>query len=62
MPIAFPKRQEYRGIHTILISKRITWAKSSKKLQISDSKIAHLLKTINKLPPDVISKLKVDTP
>ena len=37
---------------------RITWAKASKELQISDSKLAHLLKIVNNLPPDFIEDMK----
>ncbi len=37
---------------------RITWAKASKELQISDSKLAHLLKIVNNLPPGFIEDMK----
>lgn len=37
---------------------RITWAKASKELNISDSKLAHLLKIVNNLPPDFIENMK----
>lgn len=37
---------------------RMTWAKAGKKLQMSDSKIAHLLKIINKLPPDFVENMR----
>jgi len=37
---------------------RITWAKASKELNISDSKIAHLLKIVNTLPADFIEDMK----
>jgi hypothetical protein len=37
---------------------RITWAKASKELQISDSKLAHLLKIVNNLPPDFVETMK----
>jgi hypothetical protein len=38
---------------------KITWAKASKELQISDSKLAHLLKIVNNLPPDFIENMKL---
>ena len=38
---------------------RITWAKASKELQISDSKLAHLLKIVNNLPSDFIESMKL---
>ena len=37
---------------------RMTWAKASQELQISDSKLAHLLKIVNNLPPDFIEDMK----
>jgi hypothetical protein len=37
---------------------RITWTKASQELQISDSKIAHLLKIVNKLPQEFIESMK----
>lgn len=37
---------------------RMTWARASQELQISDSKIAHLLKIVNKLPPDFVETMK----
>ena len=37
---------------------RITWAKASQELQISDSKLAHLLKIVNAMPPDFIETMK----
>jgi len=36
----------------------MTWAKASKELQMSDSKIAHLLKIINELPPDFVENMR----
>jgi len=36
----------------------MTWAKASKELQMSDSKIAHLLKIINKLPPAFVKNMR----
>jgi hypothetical protein len=39
-------------------STRITWAKACKELKISESKLAHLLKIVNQLPPDFIEKMK----
>ena len=38
---------------------RITWAKASKELNISDSKLAHLLKIVNNLPQDFIENMKL---
>ena len=38
---------------------RITWAKTRKELNISESKLAHLLKIVNNLPPDFIKKMKL---
>ncbi|MFA4889959.1 MAG: hypothetical protein WC628_10380 [Candidatus Omnitrophota bacterium] len=38
---------------------RITWAKASEELNISDSKLAHLLKIVNNLPPDFIKDMKL---
>jgi len=37
---------------------RMTWAKASKELNISDSKLAHLLKIVNNLPPDFLEDMK----
>ena len=37
---------------------RITWAKACKELHISDSKLAHLLKIVNKLPSDFIENMR----
>lgn len=37
---------------------RITWAKASKELNISDSRIAQLLKIVNKLPADFIEDMQ----
>lgn len=39
-------------------SRHITWAKASKELQISDSKLAHLLKIVNNLPLDFVESMK----
>ncbi len=38
---------------------RITWAKTRKELNISESKLAHLLKIVNNLPQDFIEKTKL---
>ncbi len=38
---------------------RKTWAKTRKELGISESKLAHLLKIVNKLPPDFIEDMKL---
>jgi len=37
---------------------RITWAKARKELRISESKLAHLLKIVNRLPADFIENMK----
>ena len=37
---------------------RMTWAKASKELNISDSKLAHLLKIVNKLPSEFVEDMK----
>lgn len=37
---------------------RMTWARASQELQISDSKLAHLLKIVNNLPQDFIEDMK----
>ncbi|MBI4706822.1 MAG: hypothetical protein HY761_02725 [Candidatus Omnitrophica bacterium] len=37
---------------------RITWAKAHKELNISESKLAHLLKIVNNLPLDFIQDMK----
>ena len=37
---------------------RITWAQARKELNISESKLAHLLKIINQLPADFIENMK----
>jgi len=37
---------------------RITWAKTRKELNISESKLAHLLKIVNTLPPDFVENMK----
>jgi hypothetical protein len=37
---------------------RMTWARASQELQISDSKVAHLLKIVNTLPQDFIETIK----
>jgi len=37
---------------------RITWARASQELQISDSKIAHLLKIVNAMPPDFVETMR----
>lgn len=38
---------------------RITWAKACKELRISESKLAHLLKIVNKLPTEFIENMKL---
>ena len=40
-------------------SGRITWAKACKELHISESKLAHLLKIVNKLPSEFIENMKL---
>ena len=37
---------------------RITWAKTRKELNISESKLAHLLKIVNTLPSDFVENMK----
>ena len=37
---------------------RITWAKARKELNISEAKLAHLLKIVNQLPADFIENMK----
>jgi len=37
---------------------RITWAQARKKLNISESKLAHLLKIVNQLPADFVENMK----
>jgi len=37
---------------------RITWAKARKELNISEAKLAHLLKIIKTLPPDFVETMK----
>ena len=37
---------------------RITWAKTRKELNISESKLAHLLKIVNNLPSDFVESMK----
>ena len=37
---------------------RITWATARKELNISEAKLAHLLKIVNTLPPDFIEDIK----
>lgn len=39
-------------------STRITWAQARKELKISESKLAHLLKIINQLPPDFVENMR----
>ena len=39
-------------------SGRIAWAKACKELHISESKLAHLLKIVNKLPSDFIENMR----
>ena len=40
-------------------SGHITWAKACKKLHVSESKLAHLLKIVNKLPSEFIENMKL---
>jgi len=37
---------------------KITWAKTCRELNISESKLAHLLKIVNKLPPEFVENMK----
>ncbi len=37
---------------------RITWAKTRKELNISEAKLAHLLKIVNTLPSDFVENMK----
>ncbi len=37
---------------------RMTWAKARKELNISESKLAHLLKIVNQLPAEFIENMK----
>ncbi|MBI5872596.1 MAG: hypothetical protein HZB36_00410 [Candidatus Omnitrophica bacterium] len=37
---------------------RITWAKTRKELNISEAKLAHLLKIVNTLPSDFVADMK----
>jgi len=37
---------------------RLTWAQTRKRLNISESKLAHLLKIVNRLPADFIENMK----
>lgn len=37
---------------------RLTWAQARKELQISESKLAHLLKIVNQLPADFVKNMK----
>jgi len=37
---------------------KITWVKARKELRISESKLAHLLKIVNRLPSDFIENMK----
>jgi hypothetical protein len=37
---------------------RITWAKARKELNISEAKLAYLLKIVNTLPPDFIEDMQ----
>jgi hypothetical protein len=40
---------------------RITWAKARKELNISEAKLAHLLKIVKTLPPDFVESMKTCT-
>jgi len=37
---------------------RLTWAQARNRLNISESKLAHLLKIVNRLPADFIENMK----
>ena len=37
---------------------RLTWAQARKKLYISESKLAHLLKIVNRLPAEFVENMK----
>ncbi|MBW1933726.1 MAG: hypothetical protein JRI56_12195 [Deltaproteobacteria bacterium] len=37
---------------------RLTWAQTRKELNISESKLAHLLKIVNQLPADFVENMK----
>jgi hypothetical protein len=37
---------------------RLTWAQTRKRLTISESKLAHLLKIVKALPPDFVESMK----
>ena len=37
---------------------RITWAKARKELNVSEAKLAHLLKIVKTLPPDFVENMK----
>ncbi len=37
---------------------RMTWARARKELNISESKLAHLLKIVNRLPADFVENMK----
>ena len=39
-------------------SGHITWAKACKKLHVSESKLAHLLKIVNKLPSEFVEDMR----
>jgi len=38
---------------------KITWAKTCRELNMSESKLAHLLKIVNKLPPEFVEDMKL---
>jgi hypothetical protein len=40
---------------------RITWAIARKELNISEAKLAHLLKIVKTLPPDFVERMKTCT-
>jgi hypothetical protein len=37
---------------------RLTWAQAQRRLNISEAKLAHLLKIVNRLPADFIESMK----
>lgn len=55
------KNTVYEGLNQAFINNgpgRITWAKARKELNISEAKLAHLLKIVNTLPPDFVENMK----
>ncbi len=66
LPPARPKRTYQNAVYEGLKLRsfiqnsptRMTWARASQELQISDSKLAHLLKIVNTLPQEFIESMK----